>query len=160
MKALALCVLLLFAKVLLRRDWLAFVAVVLLANAITIVERPGLLIQVAFEVPAAAAAVWLLIRWGVLPMIVASFIAEWAIHTPLTTDFAAWYSGPTLLLLGTTLIAGNFVVLGRAGGTPAVRTRAVGTHRLTGLTSELAAQPRTANAELVTDDVHGAFEGE
>ena len=103
-KAFALCVLLLFAKVVLRRDWLAFVAVVLLANAITIVERPGLLIQVAFEVPAAAAAVWLLIRWGVLPMIVASFIAEWAIHTPLTTHLAAWYSGPTLLLLGTTLI--------------------------------------------------------
>jgi serine/threonine-protein kinase len=102
-KVLAVCVLLLFAKVLLRRDWLAFVAVVLLANALTIVERPGLLIQIAFEVPAAAAAVWLLIRWGVLPMMVASFIAEWTIRTPLTVNLAAWYSGPTLFVVATVL---------------------------------------------------------
>jgi hypothetical protein len=112
MKALALCVLLLFARVLLRRDWVAIVAVVLLANAITIVESPHLSIQTAFEVPAAAVAVWLLIRWGILPMMVASFIAELTIYTPLTIDLAAWYSGPTLVVLATvlTLAIWSFVV--------------------------------------------------
>jgi serine/threonine-protein kinase len=97
-KALAICVLLLFAKVLLRRDWIAIGVAVLLANVVTIVGGPRLLIEIAFEVPAAAVAVWLLIRWGILPMMVALFIAELVIYTPLTTDFAAWYSGPTLLV--------------------------------------------------------------
>jgi hypothetical protein len=36
-------------------------------------------------------------------MIVASFISELTIYTPLTTDFAAWYSGPTLIVLTTVL---------------------------------------------------------
>jgi hypothetical protein len=77
--------------------------VVLLANAVTIVGDPHPLTQIAFEVPAAAVAVWLLIRWGILPMMVASFIAELTIYTPLTTDFAAWYSGPMLIVLTTVL---------------------------------------------------------
>ena len=54
--------------------------------------------------PAAAIAVWLLIRWGVLPMTVASFIAEFVIYTPLTTSLGAWYSGPTLLAIATVLM--------------------------------------------------------
>jgi serine/threonine-protein kinase len=102
-KALAICVLLLFAKVLLRRDWIAIAAAVLLANVVTILDGPRLLIEIAFELPAAAVAVWLLIRWGILPMMVASFIAELVIYTPLTTDFAAWYSGPTLLVVAIVL---------------------------------------------------------
>jgi Protein kinase domain len=98
-KAFAVCVLLVFARFLLRRDWLAMVVVVCLANVVTIADSPHVLIQLAFEVPAAAVAVWLLIRWGLLPMIVASVIAELASYTPITTDFTAWYSGPTLFLV-------------------------------------------------------------
>lgn len=103
-KTLSVCVLLLFAKLLLRRDWIAFVAVVLLTNVVTIVDGPRPLIQTAFEVPAAAVAVWLLVRWGVLPMMVAFFVSEVTVSTPLTTDFAAWYSGPTIVLLGTVCV--------------------------------------------------------
>jgi hypothetical protein len=103
-KALAFGVLLLFAKVLLRREWLAMVAAVLLANVIPILEGPHLWFQAAFEVPAAAIALWLLIRWGVLPMMVASFISEQTTYTPLTTDLAAPYSEPTLIVLATVLV--------------------------------------------------------
>ena len=94
-KAFAVCVVLVFARLLLGRDWIALVAVAFLANTITIVDGPRIPIQVAFEVPAAAVAVWLLIRWGLLPMIVASLVAELTIYTPITTDLTAWYSGPT-----------------------------------------------------------------
>jgi hypothetical protein len=90
--------------VLLRREWLAMVAAVLLANVIPILEGPHLWFQVAFEVPAAAIALWLLIRWGVLPMMVASFISEQTTYTPLTTDLAAPYSEPTLIVLATVLV--------------------------------------------------------
>ena len=81
----------------------AVFALVSLAIVDSFVYSPSLLLRLGFEVPAAAALVWLLIRWGVLPMIVASFIFEVAIHTPLTTDFTAWYSGPTMLALATVL---------------------------------------------------------
>jgi serine/threonine-protein kinase len=103
MKTLAICVLFLFTKVLLHRDWMAIVAVVFLANAITIAAGPQPLMQIVFEVPSAAVAVWLLIRWGVLPMMVALFVAEVMIYTPLTGDLTAWYAGPTLFVLATAL---------------------------------------------------------
>jgi serine/threonine-protein kinase len=98
-KTLSVCVLMLFARLLLRRDWAAFAAAALLTNIVTIVEGPRLLMQIAFEVPAAALAVWLLIRWGVLTMTIAFFIHEVAISTPLTTDFTAWNAGPTVALV-------------------------------------------------------------
>jgi hypothetical protein len=118
MRALAICVLFLFAKVLLHRDRMAIVTVVVLANAITIAESPHLLIQIAVEVPAAAVAVWLLIRWGVLPMIVAFFISEMTIYTPLTTDFLAWFSGPTLFVLAVALTLAVWSFLVALAGRP------------------------------------------
>jgi hypothetical protein len=114
----AVCVLLLFAKVLLRRDWIALVAVVLLANTVTIVQGPHLLIQIAFEVPAAAIAVWLLIRWGVLPVMVAFFISGFAAYTPITVDFAAWHSGPTLVVSATALMLAIWAFVVALAGRP------------------------------------------
>ena len=118
MKAFAICVLFLFAKVLLRRDWMAMAVVVSLANILTIVESPHWLIQIAFEVPAAAVAVWLLIRWGVLPMAVASFVAEFTIYTPLTTNLGAWYAGPTLFVLAVVLALVSWSFFAALAGRP------------------------------------------
>ena len=87
-KTFAICIIFLFARVLSRRDWLAIITVVCLANAVTIAESDHPWMQVPFEVPAAAVTVWLLIRWGVLPTIVASFFVEAIPYTPLTTDSA------------------------------------------------------------------------
>jgi predicted Ser/Thr protein kinase len=100
-KALAVLVLFLLARVAFRRDWLAIVVVALMASLVTILDRSNLPIEMAFEVPAAAVSVWLLIRLGLLPMVVAFFVNELVIFCPLTVDFSAWYSGPTLAVLAT-----------------------------------------------------------
>ena len=102
-KTFAICVLFLFARLLLRRDWLAIVVVVCLAHAVAILASNHPWMEAPFEIPAAAVLVWLLIRWGVLPTMVASFVVDVIPYTPLTTDFAAWYSGPTLAVLATVI---------------------------------------------------------
>ena len=102
-KVLAIFVLFLLARVIFRRDWAATVAVVLLANSLPVLENSRPIIEMAFEIPAAALSVWLLFRIGVLPAVVAFFVAEALVYSPLTTNLSAWYAGPTLLVLGTVL---------------------------------------------------------
>jgi hypothetical protein len=61
-------------------------------------------IDAVFEVPVAVLSLWILIRLGVLPMIVANFVVTVLTSFPLTTNFNAWYSGVTLFALGTVLV--------------------------------------------------------
>jgi serine/threonine-protein kinase len=103
-KALAVLALLLLARVVFRRDWIAIVVVVLMANLFSILDGPHPPTQFAFEVPAAALSVWLLLRLGLLPVVVAFFVNELVIYCPFTMDFAAWYSAPTLAVLA--MVAG------------------------------------------------------
>ena len=37
-------------------------------------------------------------------MMVAFFVSEVTVSTPLTTDLSAWYSGPTIFLLATVCV--------------------------------------------------------
>jgi hypothetical protein len=98
-KALAVLALFLLARVIFRREWVAIIVVVLTANLFTILAHSNPPTQVAFEVPAAALSVWLLLRLGLLPMVVAFFVNELVIYCPMTMNFSAWYSGPTLAVL-------------------------------------------------------------
>ena len=48
-------------------------------------------------------SVWLLIQRGLLSMVVALFVNEFVTYCPLTTDFGAWYAGPTVIVVATVL---------------------------------------------------------
>jgi serine/threonine-protein kinase len=101
--ALGMLVLFLLARVILRRDWIASICVVLMVSAQPILLGPRPLMEAAFEIPAAGLFLWILIRLGVLPMIVAQFVVALLTSFPLASDFTAWYSGPTLFALATVL---------------------------------------------------------
>ena len=98
-KALAVLALFVLARAVFRRDWIACIVAVLMTNFFTILDGAHPPTQLAFELPAAALSVWLLIRLGVLPIVVAFFVNELVIYCPFTTNFSAWYSGPTLAVL-------------------------------------------------------------
>jgi hypothetical protein len=62
------------------------------------------LIEAVFAVPATALSLWILIRLGVLPTIIATYVANLLTLLPLTTDFTAWSAGPTLFVVGTVIV--------------------------------------------------------
>ena len=83
----------------LRRDWLAgasFVAIFMLLGGLSSDE--GLL-----AVPVAALVygvfVVLLLRYGIVPLVVSIFTADFLLNAPLTLDFSSWYFGSSLAAL-------------------------------------------------------------
>jgi predicted Ser/Thr protein kinase len=99
----ALLLLFLIARVLLRREWAAGAAFVIIVCLPDILDSTRPVTTAFFEVPSALLALWTLTRLGVLPMIVASFVSGILVSFPLTTDLSAWYSEVTLFALATVL---------------------------------------------------------
>jgi predicted Ser/Thr protein kinase len=103
-ESLSVVVLFLLSRIVLRRDWLATLAVVGIEAAVTGLLSARPLIEAVFAVPATALSLWILIRLGVLPTIIATYVANLLTLLPLTTDFTAWSAGPTLFVVGTVIV--------------------------------------------------------
>ena len=85
------------ARAVLRRDWLA--AVVVLSLVALISRAPDLFSLVA-TIVLAAFGLWVLLRFGLLPLVAAAFVHLTLLRFPITSDFSAWYSGASLMALG------------------------------------------------------------
>jgi hypothetical protein len=80
----------------LRKEWLAAAAFVLVMAVPSFLE--GGLISGAFGLVVAAAWVYVLSRFGLLALVSAGFFHHF-LQFPLTTDSSAWYAGTSLFLL-------------------------------------------------------------
>jgi predicted Ser/Thr protein kinase len=101
---------------LLRRDWLAATAFILLFAG-TLVRLNGPVVG-PFEIVIAGIFVTNLLRFGVLSTVLGSFVVTLlADLVPLTTDLSAWYSGSTVaavvIVLALTAYAFHTAVAGR-----------------------------------------------
>jgi serine/threonine-protein kinase len=93
-------------RLLLKRQWLAFIAFVIL------VVIPGLLVRspghswlahasdLAFEVLQFSVFIFALIRFGLVAAIAAQIIGPLLFNIPLTFDVSVWYSNATFVVLG------------------------------------------------------------
>jgi hypothetical protein len=102
-EAQALFALIFLLRAIVRRNWAANTAFVVLASAphILVGTRPS--IDAAFTLPASVFSLWVLNRFGVLSLTVATFVSAVLRSFPMTTDLSAWYSGTMLFALGTVL---------------------------------------------------------
>jgi hypothetical protein len=80
-----------------------------------------------FGLADSALSLWIMIRFGVLPMIVADFVSLVLRAFPLTTDFSAWYSGATLFALGTVLVLAIWSFRVALAGRPLLQDEFLGT---------------------------------
>jgi serine/threonine-protein kinase len=96
--------LLLLLAGLLRRDWLASVVFLVLVVAPGAIASDQLWLALAYGTAIWACRLILLFRFGLLAVVVHSFVWMLLRYSPLTTDLTAWYSGPTLFVV--TLIVG------------------------------------------------------
>jgi hypothetical protein len=115
--ALGLFFLFFLLRALLRRQWLAAVVFILLfAGPQAAQDHPlirGSVTGVQFGL-----AIFILIRFGVLPMMVGIFVSTMLQAFPLTTDFSAWYAGSTLFALASVLALTGYAFHTAIAGRP------------------------------------------
>ena len=86
-----------------RRNWLAAVIFVALDAAMLLLFTPRLGIALGFSSAIDILTLWLLMRFGVLPLAVGLMIQVLLFSFPITSDFSAWYAGASILALATVL---------------------------------------------------------
>jgi hypothetical protein len=103
---------------LLRRQWLATAAFIVLGIGLTANSQLGQpAISILYGVVSLLLVPVCLLRFGALALVVLGFLSNLLPGTPLTTDLSAWYSGPTVLaiavILALTAYAFHTAVAGR-----------------------------------------------
>jgi serine/threonine-protein kinase len=116
-RALGLLFIFFLLRAIFRRNWLAatvFLAVIAAISVAFQSAQPA--IVVSFAITQIALMLGIMIRFGLLPMVVAIIVGGPLYWFPVTSDFSAWYAGRTLFVLALVVIlaAWSFrVALGR-----------------------------------------------
>jgi serine/threonine-protein kinase len=84
-------------RVLLRRDWMASLVCILLIGGLSAINSPYPLIPVLFSTTIIALVLFILIRFGILPLMAMFYVVALTNGFPITTDLSAWYAGGTVL---------------------------------------------------------------
>jgi serine/threonine-protein kinase len=90
----------------LRNQWLAFAVFTVLFAGITMLQSGHPVIAGTFTAMQGALAIYTLIRFGVLPMIVGIFVSSLLPEFPVTADFSTWYAGSNIFALATVVVLG------------------------------------------------------
>ena len=117
MFAFASLFLFLLLRSLLRRNWLAATVYVLLGVFLGVMSFPRHpAIGGAFLAVQSGLGLLILIRFGVLPMMLAAFVTDILGVFPLTSDFSAWYAGSSIFAVGSVLILAFWSFRGALAG--------------------------------------------
>jgi serine/threonine-protein kinase len=109
-------------RALLRRQWLAAVVFTLVFTAVGAAGSPVVgdagspLIRGSVSAVQYGLATFILVRFGVLPMVVGVFVSSVLPSFPLTTDFSTWYAGSTIFVLAIVLGLTAFALHSAIGG--------------------------------------------
>jgi hypothetical protein len=68
-----------------------------------------------------ALAIYTLIRFGVLPMVVGIFVSSLLPEFPVTSDFSNWYAGSNIFALVTVVVLGGWSLHTTLAGRPLFR---------------------------------------
>jgi serine/threonine-protein kinase len=106
---LAILVLLLLCRIVLRRDWIAIVATLVIFGSTGFLDIGNFFMDLVCGAVMAGFLITLYFRFGLLAMIVTEFVGEVLLVYPMTFNASSWYAGQTLFAL---LIVGALSVYG------------------------------------------------
>jgi hypothetical protein len=86
-------------KVVLRKDWLAAIAFVALFALPRGLSSTYMAVELPTEILVYAIAVFIVFRFGLIPLAFAIFTINMLANVPLTADFSAWYMPASVLAL-------------------------------------------------------------
>jgi hypothetical protein len=105
-------------RVVLRREWLAGIAFVMLFAGVKGLSGGHPLLEVSVDVLIYGIAVVLLLRYGFLAVIVCLFVTDTMAALAFTTDFGAWYGTPSLLTVLSLIALAVFAFRTSTSGKP------------------------------------------
>jgi uncharacterized membrane protein (DUF441 family) len=118
------CFLLLFLlRVLLRRQWLAVAALILLLVTQTALGSDHKVIDASFAAIAGGLVIFTMIRFGVLAFVIYPLVTGALASFPLTTDFSTWYAGSTIFALAVVLALTAYAFRTAVAGRPLFKTQ-------------------------------------
>jgi len=101
--ALVLFCLVFVLRVVLRRAWLVAAILIALSLVEAILSGRNVLTSALLGTVSLGIRLVVLLRFGVLPFVVASFFAPVLLDMPYTPDFSKWYAAPPIIILAITL---------------------------------------------------------
>ncbi len=104
--ALTLFFLFFLLRALVRKQWLAAACFIILFAGNTMLQSNHPVISGIFTAMQGALAIFTLIRFGVLPMVVGIFVSSLLPEFPVTADFSTWYAGSNIFALASVLALG------------------------------------------------------
>jgi hypothetical protein len=121
---LGLFVLVFLLRLVLRRDWLAGGALIVTTTLLSMAGKDLPLYTAAFNIAALLVFVTVLLRFGLVAVTVANFVAAtFSTGFPISMEFSRWYGGGTIVvLLAFCAVAVYGFRLSVAGTTAAGRT--------------------------------------
>jgi len=90
--------LLLFLRFVLRNQWLAAAGFVALWTALKVLASPHPLIELPAQVLIYSIAAFACMRFGLLSLVAAVFVANTMLNTPISFDLSRWYASTTLFV--------------------------------------------------------------
>jgi serine/threonine-protein kinase len=114
-------VVLLVLRILLRRAWLAYLALTIVYLVVGTQSGPPQL-RIPIVAVSVALGLFVLMRFGVLGLVATFFVCKVIGTVPLATDFSAWYAGSALPALVAFLGLSIYGFYTSLGGQPLVRT--------------------------------------
>jgi serine/threonine protein kinase len=91
--------LLLGLKVILRKDWIAALAFLVLFVGLKTMGSTHLAIDLPTYLLVFAVLVLIVFRFGLVPLAIGAFTTDMIANVPFTADSSAWYMGPTVMAL-------------------------------------------------------------
>ena len=90
--------LLLVLRFLLRNQWLAAAGFVALWTAVKVLSSPHQFIELPAQVLIYSIAAFACVRFGLLTLVAAVFVADIMLNAPISLDFSRWYAATTLFV--------------------------------------------------------------
>ena len=86
-------------RLVLRKQWLAITAVVLISSGVDAFVAQSPYVPLVLGIAASVFTFGILFRFGLLPVVVAGYVESLLRHFPMTFDLSAWYASNTILVL-------------------------------------------------------------
>ena len=119
--------LLFILRTILRRDWLAAAAFVLLFTAFSALASSGpLALEVVFSAIEMTLIVFIMLRFGLVALIASAFAYMLLMLFPITADFSAWYAGTSLFALLSLAALAGYAFHAALAGRPLFRGEELG----------------------------------
>ena len=106
-------------RTILRREWLAAAAFVVILTAIsTSLSNVDIFVSLPLRLVQYSLMIFVMLRFGLLPFVVGQGVVSMLLLFPITADFSAWYAGSAIFALAFVVVLAGYAFHTALAGRP------------------------------------------